>query len=551
MKQWILLTSAALSLFAAACDTPAPEPEPAPSPADSLAVDFATTRRLTPDDLLSPELKAAVQTASDGTYFVECEGEEIACPLSALSSYDGKRSFRKYCNYEITYDFTLGNPPAVPAGAAGDIDLSALMPASVNLGSRAKGTTIYASSLPEGLKSIESITLTENSRIKVSLSIPNAFFTDGSVVPSFEVDMTHFFESPDAEDGILRFDAPMNKGNGWSVTRNFRLSGAVFDPAGYDAEALSLEIAARIGLAGKVEYSNLKTTASRLRAATSPILLHVSVVLYDVECATIRGAFDFKTRETNTTVDFRDFASLVAGMDISASELVFKSRSDLTLPSFVNLSLNAKANRRVYAKVENLSLPIPAASADGPADGVAVLRAASAPGLADLFSRIPEDLVVAASISTDPETVGTLEIGRSYSTVLTPAFRVPLVCGPDYRAVSCDTVAVPAALREALKGGEARIVGEISNSLPLNGRVSVKLIADNGEALTDEVSQTVGPGATQAVSMTLRKNYGADSERATRAVVSLQAEGAGGSKALGKDGSLQASLKLRYLPASE
>lgn len=548
MKRLMILTLAVFAL-SAACNRPDPDPDSEHASQDSVSVDLAASCRLTADDLLDSGLKAAVKTASDGSRFVEYEGDPISYTIGALSAYDGGRPFRKYCNFEITYDFTLGNAPSVPAGASGEIDLSTLMPSSVNLGSRSKGTTLYATAFPDGLQSIEAITLTENSRIQVSLSIPDCFFTDGTAVPSFEVDMNRFFESSDAENGILRFDAPMSPDNGWSVTREFRLTGAVFDPSGFDAKNLRLQIEASIGLAGKVVYDQLKTTAAKLRAASGPIKLHVCVILFDVECATIRGSFGFRTKEASKTLNLRDFASMVSAFDFSGSDIVFKAGSDLPIPGFVNLSLTGKAGRKTYVKTDNISIPVPAAAEGGMSSASLTLNAAG--GYETLFSQFPEDLEIAAVVASDPETVGTLEVGKAFSASLIPAIRVPLVYAKDYSATYRDTVSVSAQVREALLKGEARIVGEISNSLPLQSRVSVKLISDSGTGLTAEVGQDVAPGAKESVSMTLRNTAGSSIGQATKAVISYQLTGVEEGKPLSRDGSIQANLKLRYLPVSE
>ena len=552
MKRSTLLLLLAFSLIAVACpqvdpDNPEPTPEPTPKP-DSVTVSMSATRKITAADLISASLAEQLTLSDDGTYAVSCEGSPVVMPFDGLKDYDGARPFRKYCNFPISYDFNLGKKPSLPSDAGyGDVDLSKVMPATYNLGSRSKGTTIYAPALPDGLTSVESISLNENSRIRVTLSIPNCFFTDGTVTPSFSVDMRQFFESSDAVDGILSFDAPLTKENGWSYTKIFRLSGVIFDPANFDPQANKLKIDARIGLSGKVAYEGMKTTRSLLSAADEKMKLNVTVVLLDVGCESITGSFSYNTKVMSNTLDLRDFAS-VAGttLDTKHAEIWLGLTGDLPVESAATVSLTTKRSRRTLGKAEGIQVEMPAANDGQPSSATKTLKSSDT-GIAAMLSDMPDELLISSSSATNPESKGTMWIGQSYSASVTPSVRIPLAFNKSFSVKLSDTLAAPSQLKAALKKGSASLIGQVSNTLPYPVTMAVKMIDDNGRAVTTETSMRVPAGATTNISMEVKNAVGEGIDSMSRALVTFKVTGVDGSRPLKNTDALQADLKVKFL----
>ena len=542
----------AFSLIAVACpvvDPGKPTPAPPTPSNDSTTVSISATRKITATDLVGETLSGLVSLSGDGSYVVSFSGEALELPFEGLKNYDGARPFRKYCNYPISYNFKLGNKPSLPSGAGyGEIDLMPVLPSSVNLGSRSKGTTLYAPALPDGLTSVEAITLDENSRIRVTLSLVSTPFSGGTVTPSFSVDMRQFFESSDAVDGILNFDAPLTKENGWSYTKVFRLSGAVFDPANYDAAARNLKIDARIGLSGEVAYEGMKTTRATLSGADETMLLNVTVVLLDVRCESVTGSFDYKIKEQSTTLDLHELTTAGGkSLDLSNAQIRLDAAGEVPVAGFVTASLTTKRNRRTLGKADGLELALPAAD-DGKSSSVSRLLTASDSGIAALLEETPDELLLSSSVRTDPESVGKMWVGKGYAASVTPSVQIPLAFNKSFTAEVSDTLTVPAQLKTALKKGTATLSGEVVNSLPLAATMSVKMIAADGTVLTAETSMEVPAGATVPVSMNIRNAAGDGIDRLSNTVVTFRLSGTdtATSRPLKPTDAIQAELKIKF-----
>lgn len=554
MKRSTLLLLLAFSLVAVACpnvdpDKPKPTPAPTPAPtADSTTVSLSATRKITGSDIVGSELGQLLTVADDGAYALAFEGEPFPMNVDGLKNFDGGRPFRKYCNFPISYNFKLGQKPSLPTGAgSGQIDLSTVLPATVNLGSRAKGTALYVPALPEGMTSVESITLKESSRVQVTLSLVSTPFTGGTVTPSFSVDMRKFFESSDAEDGFLKFDAPLSKENGWSYTKNFRLTGAVFDPANYDASTRTLKIDARIGLSGKVAYENLTATRSSLSAAADEMLLNVTVVLYDVACESITGKFDYKSKDVTATLDMHALSAATAKtIDVSKASVRLEATNSMPLAAKAVSSLTARRNRRTLGKAEGLTTDVPAA-AEGEVASASRTFAAEDGDIKALFAEAPDELVVTGYAQTDTSNTGTLRLDGGYVNTLRPSMYIPLAFNKNLSVEVRDTLAAPSQLKAALKKGAASLSGEVANTLPLAATMTVKLIADDGSVLSSEASMDVPAGASAPVALSLRNVAGDGIEKLSKAVVTFKLTGTDSSvRPLRQTDAIQAELKVKF-----
>lgn len=554
MKRPSLLLLVAFSLIAVACpmtdpDNPRPTPTPpTPSPTnDSTTVSISATRKIGATDLFNGDMAKLLTLESDGTYAFSFEGEPFPMTIDGLKNYDGGRPFRKYCNFPISYNFNLGAKPSVPTGASyGEFDLSTVMPATVNLGSRSKGKTLYAPALPEGMKYVESITLTEDSRVSVTLSLLSSPFTGGTVTPSFSVDMRKFFESSDAEDGFLNFDAPLSKENNWTYTKIFHLTGAVFEPEKYDPSTQTLTIDARIGLSGTVAYTDMKATRSSLADADDTMLLNVTVVLYDVACETITGKFDYKSKEQTSTLDMHGLTAAAAKtIDASNATIRLDMTNNMPIPTRSTASLTTKRSRRTIGKAEGIVIEAPAASGDNVASGSRTLNSSDT-GIAKLLTEAPDELIVSGFAATDPEVLTTLSLGGSYVNTLQPSVQIPLSLNKNFGAEVQEKLTAPAELKTALKKGPASLTGEVSNSLPLAATMTVKMVDADGAVLTSETSMDVPAGATVPVSMEVRNIAGEGIDRLANTIVTFKFTGTDNPRPIKQTDGIQADLKVKF-----
>lgn len=547
MKRLLFLSAAIVLLTACPNETPEPEPEPAPpSAADSVEVTLDGVAQVQASELLGTTLSDAVETAADGTYQLSGAGDAVDLVFDVLENYDGGLQFRRYCNYPVSYDFQLGNRPEVPAGASGEIDLSGILPEGIDLAYRAKGITINASNLPEGMVALEDVALTDRSRVDVTLSIPDCFFTEGSFTPSFSVDMRQFFTSPEAVDGILAFDAPLSSENGWSTTKTFHLDGVVFDPARYDAETRRLTLDARIGLSGHVALDGLKTTAAMLSSAPSAMRLNVTVVFYDLACTTYTGRFACTAATSAVSVPFKTLTGRdVPPLDLSNFRIRLDAEGAVPLPVYAKAEVTSRRNRLPIAQAGGMAIHM-AASPDGrnmSASGS--FGASSNEGLAGLMAQTPDELLFSLSAMTDSTVVGTLTIGDAPGLSLAPKIEIPVAFSPSFSGEYRDTLEVPASLKAALKKGSVMLQGMVSNTLPLDAEVAVSLLDENGRTLTGGASVAPGAGATVPMNQEIRCVSGADPERLVRMVVAFRLAGTEKPQVLKQNEALAADLKFR------
>jgi len=550
MKRSTILLLIAFSLIAVACPTVEPvNPEPEPEPKkDSSTVALSATRQFTVSDLIGKELAQQMNSASDGTYDVSFEGAPMDFSFEDLKDYDGSRLFKSYCKLPIGYDFKLGEKPSVPtgAGSSGEIDLSSILPATVNLGSRSKSMDIGVSGLPEQLSSLESITLTENSRVSVTLSLTNPFFTAGTVTPSFSVDLSKLFESSDAVDDILSFDAPLTKANGWSTTKYFRLSGVNFDPSNYDPEKHRLKLNLGVKLKGKVTYEGMKTTRSRLLSADPNIVLNVTVVLLDIACETITGSFNSKTLDQSATLEMKSLAAAsAASIDASNAEVCLDLSGDLPVASKTTLKLTTKRGTRTIGQSGDIVIEMPAAEGGNVASVSKTLRA-SDEGMSAVLKDAPDALVMKSVTMMDPESKGTVRIGDVYKTSVKPSIRIPLAFKKSFSAEVRDTLPVPTQLKAGLKAGSASLSGEVTNTLPFAAKMTVKLIADDGTVLSSEAEMDVAAGASSPVNLTLTNTAGDGVDRLSKAVVTFKLSGTDDNRPVKQTDAIQADLKVKF-----
>ena len=516
---------------------------PAPTPPDSVTVSIATTRKVTAADLLGSELGAMAQVGSDGTYVVSLSSEEaVPFTLQALEKFEGRRPFALYCNYPVSYSFNL--KAKAKTDQTGEIDLSTLLPSTINLGSRRKSQAVYGASLPDGLTYLEHITLTEQSRVKVTLTIPDCYYTEGTVTPTFSVDMRKLFESDEEVDGFLTLDAPLTKENNWTFTKEFHLSGVPLNPDNYDAKAHNVRLDAEIGLSGTVAMEGLKTTSTKLAAAPDMTKLNVTVVMLDVACETVTGKFDYKSKEVQSTFNTRALtASGAPTLDLSKSSIGFSLEGDMGVTTNTSVSLSARRKNRTYGSAD-MTLVLPGA-VDGKATAAKSFTAADGEGFANILSQAPDELVIVAKSATDTEAIGTLTAGKSGNVSITPSLNIPVALGKDFSTEVTETVSVPSQLKEALKKGSVRVFGDVSNNLPLNAEIRLKLVDDNGFALSEEAKFSLSADTKSALDMTLRNTSGTGIDAATKAVITTKLTGVDNARLIKKDDNIQADLKVR------
>ena len=341
---------------------------------DDLTFPLGTTRQLKVGDMITDRFGSLFVREDDGTFTAHYTADPVDFVFAGLKDYDGARPFRKYCNFPISTAFSLFRTPAsgVSFDPDGTADLSGLLPATINLGTKSRGTTLNIPRMPDQLLGLESITLTRESIVRVTFSIPNCVLTDGTVTATVNVDLSQFFESEDCVDGILTVVVPLTKENGYSSTIDIPLRTLKFSSGDYDAKTHTLNLEARLGFNGSVSVSEPRTNRARYQSIVSsdPLQqLQVTAELRDLTCESIRGRYDYKIAQLQTSVDLTNLTGQVldrigdkdAVFDFDDPEIILNVESNISVPTYALVKLTALKKRAKVAVMDSIVVPFPIA----------------------------------------------------------------------------------------------------------------------------------------------------------------------------------------------
>ena len=543
----ILYTLSLCAAFVMMTACPKVEPEPTPEPRPEVNASLGQTSLVTSEGMLSDGARKLMVEQADGSYAFVFKESPFSVSYDFIKDYDPTHPFKRYVNSPIDYDFNLGNKPAQPADAGDVIDLTKIMPAVVNLGSRSKGTSLYLSGLPEDLIALEAVNLSEDSRFEVTLKLTDPFFTEGTATPEFKVDMRRFFNSPEAQDGFLDFDAPLTPQNGYKATKVFHISDVPFNPANFSAKNHNLKLEASIGLSGKVYYKDIKTTKARLAAAPSAMLLNVSVVLRNVSINDIKGrvsGVDKKTASQTLKIQ-SDLAAME--LDPATSTVKIDITTSLTLPTETTLDLTSHKGSNTIGSVTGINVPLEVMPSDSSANFSMMLNETS--DLSKVLSAMPDDFVFQATVCPPTEENYWFSLGQQTSVSFQPTVTIPYKPGKGFLYEKVDDFTVPSAVGLALKDRSAELRGELVNTMPLDVELIVTLVDGSGNAITQPVSQTFPAGSTTPVSQTI-KAPGEAAASIAKAVVTTRVHGTSQSRSLTPNDKFQATLNI-HIPGDK
>ena len=532
------LTLLAACMLLTAC--PKPDTEPIPVPRPDETVSLGQTGAITGQSLVAESLQSLLVQQADGGLAFSHTDAPFSLSFDILKTYDGAKPFARYCNYPIDYNFNLGAKPAVPAEAPEEIDLTGILPATIDLGYRSKGMSIYLSGLPEEVIALEGIQLAESSHFDVTLSIVSPFFTEGSVIPEFSVDMRAFFNSPEAVEGILHFDAPLTAANGYKATKIFHLDGVPFDPDNFDASRHNLRLDARVGLSGTVALEGLKTTKTRLAAAPADLLINVTVVLRDVSCTSVTGRFSYQTKAVTGTLNLPSALAAMA-IDPAGSSVELDMTSNLSVPAQALVDLTTRRSRRTIAEVSGMRMPLAVATPGSTTTSVFKLQEAG--DLSPLFARVPDEFLFETSAATQEDQTCTVLLGQNNVVTLTPNVVIPFVPASTFDMSLSDTLSVHSKVGTALKAQPLGLQGELVNSLPLDVDMAFTLIDDTGRTLSRPVTQTFAAESTTAIKQEIVAATAA-TDNLSRAVVVYRIRNPKSSRPIRASDKLQATLNI-------
>ena len=530
---------------------------------EELVVPLVNTRQLTVKDLAGERLESYLELTEEGTYRLSYDSTPFRFDFDELRDYDTSGPFRRYVDVPINYAFNLFNKPSsLSFDEKGEAVLDGLVPADVKLPNLSKTALISVPRLPEELVDVKSITLSEDSHFEVTISLPDCLFTEGTLTPDFNVDLSEFFESNDAVDGMLHFDTPLNESNGYSVTRDYNLHKVVFDPRDFDPSTHTLMLHATVRVNGKCHFSGLKTTRERYNEVPATTRLLVQVILRTVDCVAFVGSYDYTVSNISTSVDvkgmmdgFKDvFETSDFSLQLTDPEILLDVTTNVPIPTRAHVDLTAWEGRIHYAEIKDILIDFPYAEpGSNIRHGIRLAgEAKHEEGIDDiivdfskLISRIPDEIKVNASASTIPDRIAEVRFGNTYFIDMQPTLRIPFAFGPETHVSLRDTIAMPAELGNILKDNTVVLSGEITNTLPLDVDMDLVMINDAGIMVTEAVTQHIAANGSSNINIPLKNMVEDGIESLSKAVISFRVQGTDDTRPIKADDYLQATLRAR------
>ena len=513
---------------------------------------------LTVQDLMGEKMAPFLTPLEDGTCAIQYQGKAVSFVFDELRNIDGAAPFQRFCDFPISYDFALFARPEAPAfDARGEADLSGSIPGTVQLQNLTKSLDVSISGLPAQLASLKALSLSQKSRLEITVSIPDCLLTGGTVTPDLTFDMGSFFESDDFPGGLIRIDSPLTAENGYSVATTIPLHKFALDPDSFNPSDHTLTVSASLKFSGTCAISRPRTNRDRHAKAPKDAKLHVTVIMRDIACQEIEGTFDY-ARKSQVTFALGDLSAGLADQlagdvrfDFLAPEILLDIESNITIPISAQLELAARQNKVKYAEVKNIPFlfPVPEPGATAKKRLRLAKEPVQVPGeesvaldFTSLLSRIPDDMLITAHAATLSDRTAVLRIGENYRVSVSPRIIIPLQFGPDTRVAIRKTVAVPAQLGALVRKNTFQVQGVIDNGFPLRLAFSLVMVDADGAALTETVRQTLAADAASDISLTLAKLPEADLTQLASAVLSFEAEGIPDGRPVKTDDAIQVSL---------
>jgi len=293
----------------------------------------------------------------------------------------------------------------------------------------------------------------------------NGKFSQEIEIENLDLSGIDFSEGKDLEDEVV-------------ISGGVYVTNPTIDMEELSSEEVKLALSASISdikvlkLEGKVDYKIDDITES-ITLSDLPDFLRSDDVCLDIDNPRI--VLDVTTNVGIPIVGTLNLVSYKGGVVIPGADIVV----DLDLPFTESAD-----------KVTTTTLWIAGDNSEAPAD-VQFVEA----NLANIIKAVPDSIVISVAGGTDPATTSVVETTADYILDLKYELVVPLAFGEDMKFALSDTIDVSeAGLGNILKMGDIQLIGEITNTFPLNFEISALLLDSDDQILdTEPVSQKILP----------------------------------------------------------
>lgn len=145
----------------------------------------------------------------------------------------------------------------------------------------------FTMSMPDGITSIEDINFRKGAKVKITVELRNSLFTEGSICPSLDMDVTNIFNLSDKSGNghiLADFDIPAEGGK---VCKEFEIESLVLTEDDWtlgDDGNLVLDKDVKVDVIGVLEYSNVYTTTRHLaNNGENEMSMYVSLEFVDFQ----------------------------------------------------------------------------------------------------------------------------------------------------------------------------------------------------------------------------------------------------------------------------
>lgn len=520
---------------------------------------LGSTEKITVDDLIGEQFGDMITRNSNDTYSISYASDPYDLSFAIPQSIDRTLGLKKYKGRYIDVEFSAFGKPLssqVQFDENGVADLSKRV-TSRKIPARAFRLPFTIPSIPSQLNGLSGLTLTEDSAVRITFSVPNCLLTDGTITPDLKFDLHELFEVAGFPEGIITFDdLKLTSANNFTAYKDLQLTKVVVPDAAFNRKLRTIDINAHLNFTGNIVIENPKTTRARYQSAPSANQLIVRVQLVNVMCKGIEGMFVYAVDSVRTRLKMAKVAEKFGGDDapaiFTAPELRLTYNGDFSVPARARATFIAQRDGVTTAQVSNVPFDLPVATGSSKVKRVYRFSSggASTSGtvgvkadIPKLFKPIPDIIYVYLDIETDSNKTGVLELDRDYQLQLELSISSPVTFGPGLHFDYDYTIDLPDVFQTLLKDNSLKLIGEITNTTPLALGLDFVLADENGNPVIQPDHQTIAAGGTTSVEFAFNA-AGASAGKLAKGILSFDAKPAN-SKAVKATDYIQADLKFQ------
>lgn len=504
---------------------------------DGIDIPIGSIAPTTVGDLVGDDFDDLVTVNDDGSYSLSYSSDEpFDVRFSIPSSVDRTLGLKRYKGKYIDVDFPfIGRPSGLIYDANGEADLSKKLPASRKIMTRQFRLPFTITKMPELLTGLSGLTLTSDSEVSLTFSIPDCFLTGGTVTPDITFDVHELFEVEGYPDGMVTFnDLKLTKENGFKATKTLKLKKVVADPSRFNLKKRELDINAHLVFNGNILLSNPKTTKERMQKAPASNNLIIRVKLVNVRCKGVEGMFDYAYKGVKTRLKLGNIAEQFEGdkapVILTSPSLLLKVASNFGIPARATVKFTAQRKGVTTKEIKNVKFDVPVPTSSATATKTFRFSASGSGGggttgvkadIASLFDPVPDVIYIDMDIATITTKTGVLDLDTKYQIDLTPQVSSPLAYGPGLNISYGDTLSMPTGFGKLLKDNSLKLIGDVTNTSLLQLGLDVVLTDDAFNPVIPAISKTIAAQGESTVELLFSGENGNNTEKITKAIIRL------------------------------